>query len=91
MSNNKGQPECNPAQLDQPECNPTQLDPLECNQAQIQINTIEIAPRKFSLTQLTKTLLWAKRVSKYKSPVAARCTFMVAMAVYKLKCNQNHT
>ena len=38
--------------------------------------------------QWTHTLLWAKRVSKHKAPVAARCAFMVAMAVYKLKCNQ---
>ena len=77
-SNNQGQPECNP----------TQLDPLECNPAQIQINTIQIAPSSLSLIQWTKTLLWAKRISKHKAPIAARCTFMVAMAVYRLKCNQ---
>ena len=71
----------------QPEHNPTPLDPPERNQAKIQINTVEVAPRKFSLTQLIKTLLWAKRVSKNKVPIAARCTFMVALAVYKLKCN----
>ena len=61
---------------------------LECNPAQIEDNTVEIAPKHYSLMQWTKTLLWIKRVSKYKAPVAARCTFMVAMAVYKLKCNQ---
>ena len=38
--------------------------------------------------QWTHTLLWAKRVSKHKAPVAARCALMVAMAVYKLKCSQ---
>ena len=61
---------------------------LECNPAQIEVNTVEIAPKHYSLMQWTKTLLWAKRVSKHKAPVAARCTLMVAMAVYKLKCNQ---
>ena len=51
---------------------------------------MEIAPKHYSLVQWTKTLLWAKRVSKHKAPVAARCTLIVAMAVYKLKCNQDN-
>ena len=78
----QGQPECNPAQIEQgqPEHNP----------AQIEVNTVEIAPKCYSLMQWTKTLLWAKRVSKHKAPVAARCTLMVAMVVYKLKCNQTN-
>ena len=62
----------------------------ECNPAQIEVNMMEIAPKHYSLMQWTKTLLWAKRVSKHKAPLAARCTFMVAMAVYKLKCNQTN-
>ena len=62
----------------------------ERNPAQIKVNTVEIAPKCYSLMQWTKTLLWAKRVSKHKAPVAARCTLMVAMAVYKLKCNQTN-
>ena len=74
----QGQLECNPAQQGQPEHNP----------AQIEVNTVEIAPKHYSLMQWTKTLLWSKRVSKHKAPVAARCTLMVAMDVYKLKCNQ---
>ena len=37
--------------------------------------------------QWTKTLLWAKRVSKHKAPVAAICIVMVAMAVHSLKYN----
>ena len=61
----------------------------ECNPAQIEVNTVEIAPKCYSLMQWTKTLLWAKRVSKHKAPVAARCSLMVAMAIYRLKCNQN--
>ena len=76
----QGQLECNPAQQEQPECNP----------AQIEVNTVEIASKHYSLVQWTKTLLWAKTVSKHKAPVAARCTLIVAMAVYKLKCNQDN-
>ena len=76
----QGQPEHNPAQQGQPECNP----------AQIEVNTVEIAPKHYSLLQWTKTLLWAKRVSKHNTPVAARCTLIVAMAIHKLKCNQNN-
>ena len=62
----------------------------ECNPAQIEVNTVEIAPKCYSLMQWTKTLLWAKRVSKHKALVAARCTLLVAMAVYRLKCNQTN-
>ena len=72
----------------QPECNPAQQGQLECNPAQIEVNTVEIAPKHYSLMQWTKTLLWAKRVAKHKARVAARCTLIVAMAVDKLKCNQ---
>ena len=60
------------------------------NPAQIEVNTVEIAPKHYSLMQWTKTLLWAKRVSKHKAPVAARCTLIVAMAVYRLRCNQTN-
>ena len=62
----------------------------ERNTAQIEVNTVEIAPKHYSLMQWTKTLIWAKRVSKHKAPVAARCTLTVAMAVYRLKCNQTN-
>ena len=60
----------------------------ECNPAQNEVNTVEIAPKCYSLVQWTKILSWAKRVSKHKAPVAARCTLIVAMAIYRLKCNQ---
>ena len=76
----QGQPECNPAQQGQPKCNP----------AQIEVNTVEIVPKHYSLMQWTKTLLWAKRVSKHKAPVADRYNLLVAMAVCKLKCNKNN-
>ena len=73
------------------ECNPTPMDPPECNAAEIEVNTVEIARKCYSLMQWTKTLLWAKRVSKHKAPVATRCTLMVAIAVYNLKCNKTNT
>ena len=69
------------------ECNPPTRDPPECNPAQIEANEIQIVPGIDIFVQWTHTLLWAKRVSKHKSLVTARCTLMVAMAVYKLKCN----
>ena len=75
----------------QPEHNPTPMDPPKCNPAEIEVNTVEIAPKHYSLMQWTKTLLWAKRVSKHKAPVATRCTLMVAIAVYNLKCNKTNT
>ena len=62
----------------------------ECNPAQIEVNTVEIAPKHYSLVHWTKTLLWAKRVSKHNTAVAARCTLIVAMAIHKLKWNQNN-
>ena len=62
----------------------------EHNPAPVEVNTVEIAPKHYSLVQWTKTLLWVKRVSKHKAPVAARCTLMVAMAIYRLKCNQTN-
>ena len=73
------------------ECNPTPMDPRECNLAKVEFNTVRIAPKHYSLMQWTKTLLWAKRVSKHKAPVATRCTLMVAIVVYNLKCNKTNT
>ena len=70
------------------EHNPAQQGQLEHNPAQIEVNTVEIASKHYSLVQWTKTLLWARRVSKHKALVAASCTLIVAMAIYRLKCNQ---
>ena len=75
-------------QQGQLECNPSTVDPPECNPVQTEVNEVKIAPKDYSLMQWTHTLLRAKRVSKHKTPVAARCTLMVAMTIYKLKCNQ---
>ena len=75
-------------QQEPPEHNPSTMDLPECNPVQTEVNKVQIAPKGYSLMQWTHTLLWAKRVSKHKAAVAARCTLMVAMAVHKLKCNQ---
>ena len=77
-----------PIQQDPLEYNPSMLDPLEHNPAQPEVSEVQITPKGYSLMQWTHTLLWAKRVSKHKSLVAARCTLMAAMDVHKLKCNQ---
>ena len=75
-------------QQEHPDCNPSMLDPPEHNPAKTEVNTVQIAPKGYSLMQWTHTFLWSKRVSKHKAPVAARCTVMVTIAVYKLKCEQ---
>ena len=77
-----------PTQQDPLDCNPSMLDPPEHNPAQPEVNKVQITPKGYTLMQWTHTLLWAKKVSKHKAPVAARCTLMVAMAVHRLKCNQ---
>ena len=75
-------------QQGQPKHNPPTMDPPECNPAETEVNEVQVAPKVDSLMQWTHTLLWAKRVSKHKAPVAVRCALMVAMAIYKLKHNQ---
>ena len=81
ITREQGQLEFNPVQMQgQPEHSP----------APVKVNTVKVAPKHYSLMQWTKTLLWAKRVSKHKAPVAARCTLMAAMAIYRLKCNQTN-
>ena len=72
----------------QPECNPTPMDPLERNPAKIEVNTVDIAPKHYSLMQWTKLLLYTKRITRQPAPVATRCTIAVAMAAYNLKCKQ---
>ena len=75
-------------QQGQPKYNPLTVDPPECNPAQTEVNKVQIAQKVYSLMQWIHTLLWVQRVSKHKAPIAARCALMVAMTVYKLKCNQ---
>ena len=38
--------------------------------------------------QLTKLLLYTKRITKHQAPVGTRCTVAVAMAAYNSKCKQ---
>ena len=71
-----------------PEHNSTPADLLECNPAEIQVNTVEIAQKHYSLMQWAKLLLYTKRITKHPVPVATRCTIAVAMAAYNLRCKQ---
>ena len=70
------------------ECNLTPADLLERNPAKIQVKTVEIAPKHYSWMQLTKLLLYTKRITTHQAPVATRCTVAVAMAAYNSKCKQ---
>ena len=54
----------------QPECNPTPMDPPERNPAEIKVNTVDIAPKSYSWMQLTKLLLYPKRILKDPTPVS---------------------
>ena len=71
-----------------PECNPTPADLPEHNPAEIQVNTVEIAQKHYSLMQWAKLILYTKRITKHPAPVATRCTIAVAMAAYNSKCKQ---
>ena len=70
----------------QPERNPTPMDPPERNPAKIEVNTVDIAPKHYSLMQWAKLLLYTKRITKHPAPVTTRCTIAVAVAAYNLKC-----
>ena len=54
----------------QPECNPTPMDPPECNPAEIEVNSIDIAPKKYSWMRLTKFLSYSKKIIKDPTPVS---------------------
>ena len=50
----------------QPECNPTPMDPPERNPAKIEVNTVDIAPKRCSLMQWTKENHQTTSPSGYK-------------------------
>ena len=54
----------------QPEHNPTPMDLLECNPAEIEVNSVDIAPKNYSWMQLTKFLLYPKKIIKDPAPVS---------------------
>ena len=55
---------------EQPERNPTPMDPPECNPAKIEVNTVDIAPKSYSLMRLTKFLSYLKRIIEDLAPVS---------------------
>ena len=55
---------------EQLERNPTQMDPPERNPAEIEVNSIDIAPKKYSWMQLTKFLSYSKKIIEDPAPVS---------------------
>ena len=54
----------------QPECNPTPMDPPEHNAAEVEVNTVDIAPKSSSRMRLTKFLSYPKRIIKDPTPIS---------------------
>ena len=55
---------------EQLEHNPTPMDPPECNPAEIEVNSIEIIPEKYSWRRLTKLLSYAGKPVDKSAPVS---------------------
>ena len=54
----------------QPECNPTPMDPPERNPPEIEVNSIDIAPKNYSWMRLTKFLSYSKKTINDPAPVS---------------------
>ena len=54
----------------QPERNPTPVDLLECNPAEIEVNSVDIAPKNYSWMRLTKFLSYPKKIIEDPAPVS---------------------
>ena len=54
----------------QPEHSPTPMDPLECNAAEFKVNSVDIAPKNYSWMQLTKFLLYPRKIIEDPTPVS---------------------
>ena len=67
-SKTKQQPTCDKQR--QPECNPTPMDPPERNPAEIEVNSIDIAPKNYSWMRLTKYLSYSKKIIEDPAPVS---------------------
>ena len=59
-SNKQGQPEHNPTPMDLPERNP----------AEIEVNSVDIAPKNYSWIRLTKFLSYPKKIIEDPAPVS---------------------
>ena len=53
-----------------PERYPTPMDPPECNPAEIEVNSIDIAPKNYSWMRLTKFLSYSKKIIEDPAPVS---------------------
>ena len=54
----------------QPEHNPTPTDPPERNPAKIEVNSVDIAPKRYSWMQLTKFLSYPRKINEDPAPVS---------------------
>ena len=54
----------------QPKHNTTPMDPPECNPAEVEVNSIDIAPKNYSWMRLTKFLSYSKKTIKDPAPVS---------------------
>ena len=55
---------------EQPERNPTPMDPPECNPAEIEVNSIDIIPKRYSWMKLTKFLSYTGKTIDDSAPVS---------------------
>ena len=69
----KQQPASN--KQEQPEHNPTPMDLLECNLAEIEVNSVDIAPKNYSWMRLTKFLSYPKKTIEDPAPVSLPIKF----------------
>ena len=55
---------------EQPERNPTPMDPQEHNPTEMEVNSIDIAPKNYSWMRLTKFLSYSKKTIDDPAPVS---------------------
>ena len=55
---------------EQPECNPTPMDPPECNPAEIEVNSVDITPIRYSWMRLTKLISYSGKTINDSAPVS---------------------
>ena len=67
-SKTKQQPTSN--EQGQPDRNPTPMDPPESNPAEIEVNSVDIAPKNYSWMRLTKFLSYPKKIIEDPAPVS---------------------
>ena len=75
----------------QREHNPTPMDPPERNLAEIEVNTVDIAPKHYSLMQWAKLLLYTKRIHQTPSPSGYKMHYCSSNGCMQLKMQTYHS